>query len=208
MQGARRARIAAWLGVAGLLASPPAQQVAGAASLHRPHRRRSSSHAPSATCAGADLTPGPSDMTAVARATLCLVNRERSAHRLRPLTESGALDRAARAYSLAMVRHGYFSDSAPGGGTLGQRVARSGYARSTRRPHTMRLVSVAENLATASGRLASPAAIVSMWMRSPSHRANLLGSSYRGSGIGVALGVPGSAGESGATYTQYFGSLR
>jgi uncharacterized protein YkwD len=40
-------------------------------------------------------------------------------------------------------------------------------------------------------------------MNSPGHRANILSSSFRAIGIGIALGTPGSG--RGATYTTDFG---
>ncbi|MHB8491390.1 MAG: CAP domain-containing protein [Solirubrobacteraceae bacterium] len=208
MHGARRAWIAWCLGLAGLLATLLAQPMVAAAASHRRHRRRPAHNRHIAPCPGANLAPNGSNASALARATLCLVNRERAAHRLPALGENTALSRAATAYSLSMVRHGYFSDRSPSGGTLGQRVARSGFRAPAHRRHRVRHMALAENLATASGSLATPANIVSTWMGSPAHRANLLGRGYRASGIGVALGMPGSARISGATYTQYFTNVR
>jgi hypothetical protein len=46
-------------------------------------------------------------------------------------------------------------------------------------------------------------------MASPEHRANILETRYRGTAIGVALGVPASfsGGAPGATYTEDFGVI-
>jgi uncharacterized protein YkwD len=46
-------------------------------------------------------------------------------------------------------------------------------------------------------------AIGAAWMDSPPHRANILSSSFRAIGIGIALGTP--SGGAGATYTTDFG---
>lgn len=174
--------------------------------------RRTRSTPQSRTCANADVVPGAASVATVERATLCLVNNERRAHGVAPLTDSAPLGHAATGYSLAMVKDDFFSDVSPSGTTVGERIARSGYRATAPRARPAQLGRLAENLAVGCGSLATPASIVRTWMESPPHRANLLGRGFRASGIGVALGVPSlvANGWSGpaATYTQYFASSR
>jgi uncharacterized protein YkwD len=158
------------------------------------------------------LIPDTGNLRVVERATLCLVNKERRAHGVAPLARDGALARAAARYSRAMVRGGYFADVSPSGSTVARRVSRAGYAGSGRAGSAASAISVGENLATASGALATPREIVASWMASPPHRANLLSRAFRASGIGVALGMPRSVAPArtlrAATYTQELGSRR
>ncbi len=57
--------------------------------------------------------------------------------------------------------------------------------------------------------LATPAAIVSAWIASPGHLANILESQYTETGIGLVTQVPASLsnGAPGATYAQEFGVI-
>ena len=68
---------------------------------------------------------------------------------------------------------------------------------------------IGENLAWGTYTLATPQAIVSAWIASPGHLANILESRYRETGIGVEPAVPESLGEGnpGATYAQEFGVI-
>jgi uncharacterized protein YkwD len=157
-------------------------------------------------CAGATLVPDASNVVATEQATLCLVNRERSAHGLPVLADNRELDVVAAAHSADMVSRDYFSHRSPSGATAQTRIVTSGYA-----PPTVR-VAVGENVATAGGALATPANVVHDWMLSPEHRANILGAGFRASGVGIVLGMPlrhtGRWQGAGATYTQDLGSYR
>lgn len=199
-----------WCTLAALLSvvSPP---VAGAVPKRKQVLRRPNLHARRLLrCGNAQVMPNPSNLATVARATLCLVNRERGARGLSLLSKNGALDHAASNYSASMVSSDYFSDVSPSGSTLGQRISRSGYLGRGSRSRSARVLD-AENLATASGDLATPESVVRAWMDSPPHRANLLGADFRATGMGVALGMAGpeagEVSEPAATYTQYFGAI-
>lgn len=148
-------------------------------------------------CRGAHAVPaaGP-DRSRVA--TMCLINRFRAAHGRRPLRFNRQLARAAQAYSQRMAAERFFSHTAPGGGTMVDRLRRSGYIRSGAS------WSVGENLAWGTNALASPANIVAAWAASPGHRRNLLRRTYREAGIGLVTAAP--TGEPGATYTINFGA--
>lgn len=155
-----------------------------------------------AGCPGAHAAPSASPAKASA-ATLCLLNRERRAHGLRPFHVNRALAHAARGHSRDMARRNFFDHTAPGNVTFADRIQRANY-----RPRGS--WSVGENIAWGSGSLATPASIVRGWMNSPGHRANILNRGFRAIGVGVARGVPYAASaavdRSGGLYTTDFGS--
>jgi uncharacterized protein YkwD len=154
-------------------------------------------HAHAAPCAGAHLAPSPAHAAQVRRATLCLLNRQRAAHGLRKLRIHRSLAHAATSYAHLMVRRHFFAHVSPSGSTMAQRIKHTNYL------HRARAWALGENLAWGQGSAATPARIVSAWMHSPGHRANILNGSYRQIGIGIALGAP--VGGGGATYVNEFG---
>jgi uncharacterized protein YkwD len=162
----------------------------------------SSTSAPATTaCAGAGLEPSRTNVSAVRRATLCLLNAERSRRGLGALRSNPRLASAASSYARAMVAHSFFDHVSPGGSTLVKRITATHYLSNALS------WSLGENLAWGSGVLATPEETVQAWMHSPGHRANILDRGFREIGIGVALGVPVrlSAGAAGATYATEFG---
>jgi uncharacterized protein YkwD len=170
---------------------------------HQAQKRRLLRRRP---CPGANLVPSGTNVASAQRATLCLVNRERTANGLPPLADNPALDAAAAQHSAEMVTRDYLSHRSPSGTTVEARVLASGYARAGAR------VSVGENVATAGGSLATPENVVHDWMSSPSHRANVLGRQFRASGVGItpgmALSDTGGWAGAGATYTEDLGNRR
>src|SRR3954452_22800481 len=83
-----------------------------------------------ATCRDADLAPTVSDLPAYADATLCLINEQRAAAALPPLTRNVALDTASAAYARRMVAGSFFAHVAPDGTDLRQRLETVRYVRS------------------------------------------------------------------------------
>jgi uncharacterized protein YkwD len=158
--------------------------------------------APAQPCAGGDVMPNSSNLRAVRQATLCLLNHERATQGLRPVRPNAKLRRAAQSYSRTMVRQGFFDHVSPGGSTMIDRVAKTGYLARTSG------WSLGENLAWGSGNLATPRMIVRTWMHSEGHRHNILTARFTDIGIGVALGAPVGvpAGTAAATYTTDFGA--
>jgi uncharacterized protein YkwD len=150
-------------------------------------------------CGPTSLRPRRNNVQIIAAITICLINRQRAAHGVRPLHVNGALMRAARGHSIDMVSHGYFSHDTPQGVSPFARMLHAGYAAKRR------ACAMGENIAAATGPFSTPASIVRMWMNSPGHRANILSSTYRDTGLGVAYGYPGARRARGATYTQDFG---
>ena|SRR5947207_10878724 len=111
---------------------------------------------------------------------LAAINSTRTAHGLAPLRVDVRLVRVARAHSVDMLRHNYFSHTA-----FAARVRGSG----ARGPV------FGENLAW--GTAATPQWIVGQWLASPAHRANLLRPGFRRIGLGIVTGT--FSGYGGAT---------
>jgi uncharacterized protein YkwD len=101
------------------------------------------------------------------------VNATRTAHGLRPLSLDATLTRAARAHSVEMLNGGYFAH----GNFHGRMVA-----------FHVRGPVAGENLAWGNGSYAAPATVISEWLASPEHRANLLRPGFTRIGIGTTQG--------------------
>jgi uncharacterized protein YkwD len=153
-----------------------------------------------AACPGADLVPAAGNLAQVGQATLCLLNNERAAARLRPLAYSAALTQPSAAYSTRMVSEDFFAHESPDGTTLESRLTAAGYIS----PDGDWFVG--ENLAWGQGNLATPRAIAVAWMNSPGHRHNILQPEFTEVGVGIVPGTPGDA-TWGATYTTDFGNV-
>jgi uncharacterized protein YkwD len=158
--------------------------------------------AATSACANADVVPSASNVTAVRTAVLCLLNAQRTGHGLGALHSNASLAHAAGHYSQTMVREGFFDHVSPGGSTLSSRINATKYLS-----RGVRSWALGENIGWASGTDATPAQMVSAWMHSAGHRANILDSTYRDIGVGVALGAPtkASSASTAATFTTDFG---
>jgi uncharacterized protein YkwD len=150
-------------------------------------------------CAGADVVPAADNVAVVGQATLCLLNQQRAAHGLGALAENATLSNASTGYSQRMVGQGFFAHESPDGGTLVDRLTGAGYLGSDD------AWVVGENIGWGQGALATARSMVSAWMESPGHRANLLSGDYTEVGLGLALGTPVDQ-TWGATYTTDFGA--
>lgn len=150
-------------------------------------------------CAHTSLMPAAGNLGAIRRATLCLLNVERTKHGLGKLRANGKLRAAAQPYANMMVAEKFFDHVSPGGSTFIRRVASSSYLGGANG------WSLGENLAWGGGPLATAGKIVRAWMHSPEHRHNILTASYRDIGIGIALGTPVGGSMPGATYVNEFG---
>jgi uncharacterized protein YkwD len=104
---------------------------------------------------------------------LSAVNATRVAHGLRPLSLDATLTRAARAHSAEMLRGNYFAH---------------GNFRSRMLTFHVRGPIVGENLAWGNGSYAAASTVISEWLQSPEHRANLLRPGFTRIGIGATLG--------------------
>jgi uncharacterized protein YkwD len=185
--------------VVALIATPA--QAAHKARHHAHKAAAPAARVSSAACSDANLIPASANLDRVAAATLCLVNQERATAGLGALRPDAALAGAAARHAQDMVARNFFDHVNPSGADPLARIRRSGYVR----PGAG--FTVGENIAAAGGSLATPAAMVKMWMGSPGHRANILDPAYRDTGIGVAPAAPAvlTTGP-GATYTEDFGA--
>jgi uncharacterized protein YkwD len=185
----RRRRFAVLLALAGAVAlAAPGAAVADAPA------------GTAADCPGADLQPAQDNLAQVASATLCLLNLERRVRDLPPLAVQGQLSQASTAFSSSMVSLKFFDHVSPDGGTLVDRLTAVGYLGAAD------VWAAGENIGWGTGTLSTAESMVQAWMNSPPHRENVLDSSFREIGLGIALGVPsGSDSGLGATYTTDFG---
>jgi uncharacterized protein YkwD len=157
----------------------------------------------SASCDDTHLVPTRTNGARIEAATLCLVNVQRARHGERALRPNADLGRSAAAHSEDMVARNYFDHTSPAGETVLDRIKASTYL-----PPRAAYV-LGENIALGTMQLATPAAIVDGWMKSPGHRANILNAEFRDSGLGVVARAPQryGHGQRGATYTQQFGAV-
>ena len=153
-------------------------------------------------CQDAQLTPEPGNLPLVRAAVLCLINRERAQNGEQPLGLDTRLEAAAEAHVGDMIGADYFEHISPSGSTPVDRVREAGYV-----PNSQVGYAIGENLAWGTLSLSTPQAIVSAWMASPGHLANILESQYRDTAIAIEPQVPAALADdaSGATYAQEFG---
>lgn len=151
-------------------------------------------------CQAASATPATTGKRAIMRATLCTINAERGRYGLAPLRLNRRLSAAASAHAGDMDARNYFSHDSLDGGSFVDRIRRAGYLSGARS------WTVGENLAWGSRGRAAPQMVTRSWMNSPGHRANILNSSFREIGIGVAHGAPVAVGGPAATYATEFGT--
>jgi uncharacterized protein YkwD len=127
-------------------------------------------------------------------ATVCLLNAQRRRHHLPPLHVNKRLSLASARHARDMAARHYFEH-----GDFVGRIKRSGYLRGAGS------WDVGENIAWGGGPYSTPKSIVSMWMHSPGHRANILDTHFKDIGIGIARGAPQQGQHDAATYTTDFG---
>lgn len=130
------------------------------------------------------LRAGSSDRSAQ---VIALVNEERAAAGCGPLTEDALLRQAAQGHSDDMAARGFFDHTNPDGADPGRRITAAGYRWST----------YGENIAMGQQTAKS---VMTSWMNSPGHRANILNCAFKNIGVGIHDG-PG-----GPWWTQHFGA--
>ncbi len=109
-------------------------------------------------------------------AIIRLTNTERSAETLAHYRENKMLAAAAEEKAKDMATRGYFAHATPEGEKTWNLIRERGYVFSR----------VGENLAV---KFSDPSRVVSMWMASPGHRANILNERFVDVGVGIAEGV-------------------
>jgi uncharacterized protein YkwD len=157
--------------------------------------------APDGSCPDEDSLPTAEDVQTLRLTIVCMINRERMAAREAPLHLNERIATAAQAHTESMAADGYFGHTGPAGDTPVDRLQQVGYLYSDQIGYV-----VGENIGWGTLTLSTPVAMVTAWMASPEHRANILEAAYRDTGVGVSAEVPEvlSEGESGGLYTQDF----
>lgn len=120
-----------------------------------------------------------------------LTNQARADNGLSPLTENGMLNNAASSKADDMLAKNYWAHNAPDGTAPWFFIKQAGYS----------YVYAGENLARGFG---SAGDVVSAWMASEGHRANLLSGNYKDVGFSVKSGI--LTGEDTLLVVQMFGS--
>jgi uncharacterized protein YkwD len=115
------------------------------------------------------------------------IQTEREIEGLPPLVLNETLSAVAESYACKMADQGFFDHIDPETkSSPGQRVTEAGYE----------FISVGENLAAGQRSVDD---VIEQWMDSEGHRANILGTAWRETGIGVRLG-----GDFGVYWVQVF----
>lgn len=110
------------------------------------------------------------------RSIIELTNLERREEALPQYRENRMLTDAAEEKAIDMATRGYFSHATPEGEKSWNLIREHGYAFSR----------VGENLAV---KFSDPERVISSWLASPGHRANILNEKFVDIGVGIAEGV-------------------
>jgi uncharacterized protein YkwD len=153
---------------------------------------------PTAKPTGAATTPAPATpsktpATSAAPASgatarvVQLVNSERGKNGCAPLTVNAKLTRAAQDHTADMAAHRTMSHTGSDGSSPGDRITAAGYSWR----------SYGENVAYG---YSTPESVMTAWMNSPGHRANILNCAFKEIGVGYA--------QPGNYWTQDFATAR
>lgn len=124
---------------------------------------------------------------------ISLTNNERRQNNVGTLAENALLDAAAQAKADDMALKGYFAHESPDGKQPWDFIAAAGYDYQY----------AGENLAV---RFVDSQEVVSAWMASPTHRANIVKPAYAQVGVGIAQGI--YKGQTATFVVQHFGTPR
>jgi len=122
------------------------------------------------------------------------INKERSLRNLSTLNTDNRLSTAAQSKSEDMIARKYFAHVDPDGNYIWPKIVEAGYT-----PY----LQLGENLAI---EFYNTESLVSAWMNSPTHRANVLNEQFKDQGMGLFFGNV-SNGEYHSSITNAFGSL-
>ncbi len=120
---------------------------------------------------------------------ISLTNKQRQTAQARELRENAVLARAAQAKAEDMAAQGYFSHTGPDGKRPWAWFREAGYAYKY----------AGENLAV---KFVDSGQVVTAWMNSPTHRANMVNTRFTEIGVGVAEGI--YQGKSATFVVQFF----
>lgn len=134
---------------------------------------------PSMIMPGQKITvPSIDDVKAIENEVVRLVNVERSQNGLMALTNNWQLARVARYKSTDMAVINYFDHTSPTYGSPFTMMQSFG----------LKFSAAGENIALGQR---TPAEVMTAWMNSPGHRANILNPSYTNIGVGLAKNSSG-----------------
>jgi uncharacterized protein YkwD len=136
------------------------------------------------------------------RAVICLVNRKRRGHGIRPVDGRRPLSRSGRRHSRYMRHHRCFAHQCRGEAGLVRRVKKTSYL-----PCNC-YWGLGETIARGERRKGTPKQIVRAWLHSPPHRAVLLDGRLDDIGVGVVWGSRSNPNAKQGTYTADFGYKR
>ena len=147
-------------------------------------------------CANENANPNEITLQQAKRATLCLLNKERTSRGIRKLRDDRRLSLASQRHANDMSRRNYFAH-----GDFVGRIKAARYLKGARG------YTLGENIAWGSWDYATPANIVDGWMHSPGHRANILNGRFHEIGLGIARGAPVGGQDRAGTYVTDFGTI-
>jgi secreted trypsin-like serine protease len=140
----------------------------------------------------ANPPPSPSNF---AEQVVVLVNVERAAVACGPLTMHPQLNQAALAHSADMALNDFFDHTGSDGSSVTERMEAAGYVN---------WWTAAENIAAGQ---TTPEEVMTSWMNSPGHRANILNCDFEDIGVGYYFLENDTGTENWFHYwTQVFGS--
>lgn len=146
--------------------------------------------APAPTGSPTDSAPAPgSPMAEVVR----LTNEERAKAGCGPLTVEPHLTQSAQGHASDMVKQQYFDHNSKDGSSPFDRMKRAGFTGGA----------MGENIAAGQS---TPQDVMTGWMNSPGHKANILNCSFNQIGVGYDAGVV-QPGYGGGSWVQNFGTL-
>lgn len=170
---------------AGALSTPGPGSSGDAATLSTPLHRAGTSWK-SKPSTRAPSRPRVPTLDPAAAEVVRLVNVARADAGCAPLRVDSRLTTAARLHSEDMAAQNYFSHTSLDGRTPWQRMQAQGYTAGS-----------GENIAAG---YSTPASVMTAWMNSSGHRANILNCSSKAIGVGI-----GKGGSYGTYWTQDFG---
>ncbi|MDO0929303.1 CAP domain-containing protein [Streptomyces sp. TG1A-8] len=154
----------------------PGTKPGATASPAAPRTTAPVSTAPRTTAPAASSTPkatATATASGVTARIVELVNAERSKAGCSALTLNATLTKVAQAHSQDMASHRNMSHTGSDGSSPGDRITNGGYAWSA----------YGENIAYG---YATAEEVMTGWMNSPGHRANILNCSFKEIGVGLA----------------------
>jgi uncharacterized protein YkwD len=123
------------------------------------------------------------NIKSVERIAFDMINQKRAENGLGALAWSDQLEGLARSHSEDMAQFDYFSHRSRDGKVVSDRADDNGIGKWR---------AIGENIAFNRGFADPIAKAVDLWLNSPSHRTNLMSSSWKESAVGVAVAPDGS----------------